>query len=123
MLQAQLGRHAPGRAALRLYRAAPRPLRSIALWSRIKSDAATLGAAILGPRYLRVRLDDLGAAPAEVLHASAQFADVPDYRLAQAVAQIEAPPTLGRWRQQDPALLAALHAEAGAALDAFGYGR
>ena len=61
--QNQLNWH--GRAVLGdELRKAKTPVRSIALWNRVNLAAADYGERVLGPRYLRVRFEDLCAEPA-----------------------------------------------------------
>lgn len=102
-------------------RAAPPPVRSIALWSALNRAAAAYGAAHLGPRYLRVRFEDLCAAPATTIATIAAFLDRRIGDLAPLAAMVEQPPSVGRWRAQAPHLVAQVCAEGEAGLRAFGY--
>jgi hypothetical protein len=97
----------------------PEPERSIALWRCVNQWAAELGER-LGAAYLRVRWEDLCTHPVAVTRRLFRFFDLPgDAR--RAARLVEPPPTLGRWRSADPALVARLEAIAGPALERFGY--
>jgi hypothetical protein len=97
------------------------PLRSIALWSAVNLRAADYGERELGPRYVRVRFEDLCADPhavtAEVLGFFRLVGDAE--RIARE--EVSPPQTLGRWQDEDAATIAALEAVAGEALRRFGY--
>ena len=117
--QVQLRKH--GAAVLGDTADDPAPLRSIALWSKVNLRAADYGEHRLGPRYLRVRFEDLCSDPhavtAEVLGFFGLHGDAE--RIARE--EVSPPQTLGRWQDQDAATIAALEAGAGAALRRFGY--
>jgi hypothetical protein len=97
------------------------PLRSIELWSEVNLRAADYGERELGPRYLRVRFEDLCADPhtltAEVLGFFGLVGDAE--RIARE--EVSPPQTLGRWQDEDAATIAALEAVAREALRRFGY--
>lgn len=93
--------------------------RSIALWSRINGLTADYGVE-LGGAYLRLRLEDLCARPAAVARRLRRFFELPGDPGA-AAREVAAPATFGRWRREDPALVARLEAIAGPTLRRFGY--
>lgn len=93
---------------------------SIRLWSRANCDVARWAARSLGPRYVRLRLEDLCAEPVRALgrlfYGLGMTADLHD-----VASCVQAPPSLGRWREQPPGRIARI-AEGGAeGLRAFGY--
>jgi hypothetical protein len=98
----------------------PEPLRSIALWSDVNVRAADYGER-MGERYLRLRFEDVcsdpGAEVAKVLRFFGLEGDVD----AIGAEVVEAPPTLGRWRDADPELQTRLTERAADALTRFGY--
>lgn len=96
-------------------------LRSIRLWSEVNLRAADHGERELGPRYLRIRFEDLCAEPAGVLAEVFGFFGLDGDVERIAAEEVAVPETLGRWRAQDAATLAALEASAGEALRRFGY--
>ena len=96
------------------------PAGSIAVWTKANTAAARFGEEEMGDLYLRMRYEDLCARPeAEIarLLAFLELEGDPE-ELAAAVAP---PPTLGRWREQDPAVIAELERIAQPALERFGY--
>jgi Sulfotransferase family len=96
------------------------PPRAIELWSAVNIEAAEVGERDLGERYRRIRYEDLCSDPeplvAEVLAFCGLEGDAGE--LAQ---EIEPPPTLGRWRDSDPALVRELERLGAPALERFGY--
>ena len=52
---------------------APKPVRSIALWSRVNTATAAYGEQQMGDRYLRVRLEDLVADPEGMVRQLCRF--------------------------------------------------
>jgi hypothetical protein len=115
--QNQLRRHAD---AAGIARDLPGPVRSIALWRWINLETATFGHARLGRRYCRIRFEDLCSHPAETASEILDFLAL-DGDPERAGALVASPPTLGRWRDADAALVSALEQEAGDGLRAFGY--
>lgn len=101
----------------------PRPVQAAALWSRVNLDAAAFAAHALGQRYLRVRLEDLCAQPAETVAQIFRFIAAPSPDLDAALRVITPPASLGRWRTRPAQLCAAITRVAAAGLDAFGYAR
>ena len=82
----------------------------------------TSASAELGDRYLRIRFEDLCAEPAGDGGARCcGFFGLDGDAERIAAEEVQAPPTLGRWRDADPALRAALSERAADALERFGY--
>ena len=100
----------------------PQPVQSMALWSRINLQAARYGREAMGDRYLRVRFEDLCADPRAVISRIFDFIGAPEPNLDNACDEVASPPTIGRWRRQDPELIPLLLDEGREALDTFGYG-
>jgi hypothetical protein len=98
----------------------PPAARSIALWSWVNLEATRYGEERLGDRYLLVRFEDLCERPAPITARILEFfglhgdADV-------LAADVVPPPTLGRWRDEDPDLVTELERVGGDALVALGY--
>lgn len=119
--QNQLRKH--GRAFLASHEESwSQPERSIALWSRLNRLAADFGEAVLPGGYLRVRHEDLCADPAGTVRVILDFFGLGGDAEEIARTEVSAPPSIGRWRQQDPEVLARLHAIGETALRRFGYG-
>lgn len=100
----------------------PGPAASIRLWAEANAAVADWAERTLGDRYVRLRFEDLCAAPergvTDLLDRLGIRPALPPDRVAAPVA---APPSLGRWRDATPETIAAMEAEAGATLDRFGY--
>jgi predicted glycoside hydrolase/deacetylase ChbG (UPF0249 family) len=97
------------------------PLQSIALWSWLNLETARYGEERLGDRYLRIRFEDLCAAPSEVAERIFDFFElVGDPSVAEE--RVRPPASTGRWRAADPDLVAELSRIGGEALARFGYG-
>jgi GT2 family glycosyltransferase len=99
----------------------PEALRSIALWSKMNLRTADFGERELGDRYLRLRFEDLCAEPAARVAEVLRFFGLEGDAERIAAAEVQAPPTLGRWREADPELRTALSERAADALERFGY--
>ena len=99
----------------------PEALRSIALWREVNLRAADFGERELGDRYLRLRFEDLCAEPAARVAEVLRFFALDGDAERIAAEEVQAPPTLGRWREADPELQAALTERAADALERFGY--
>ena len=99
----------------------PSPQRSIALWSEVNLRAADYGERALGPRYLRIRFEDLCADPGGVTAEVLRFFGLAGDAERIARKEVSPPPSLGRWRDQDAGAVAELEAVAGEALRRFGY--
>jgi hypothetical protein len=99
----------------------PRPVRSIALWSRINQWAADYGETTMRGQYLRVRFEDLCADPIPQVRRIWNFFGLAGDPAEAARSELAPPESLGRWRSEDPDVLGALHEYGGAALRRFGY--
>lgn len=97
------------------------PVRSVALWSDSNVRCADYGEAAMGDRYLRIRLEDLCAEPARWVGRLFAFLGLDGDAAAIAAAEIQTPSSLGRWQQQDPALVAEVTAAGLPGLVKFGY--
>jgi hypothetical protein len=96
------------------------------LWSDVNLDCADFGERVLRSAYLRVRLEDLVADPRagtrQILRFVAGRRAIEDpERVAEAAAEVEAPGTLGRWRDEDPEAVADVAEAAAEGLERFGY--
>jgi hypothetical protein len=80
-------------------RKAKTPIRSIALWNRVNAAAADYGERELGPRYLRVRFEDLCAEPGPTVARVYDFFGLDGDAAAVGEAEVRPPETLGRWRR------------------------
>jgi Sulfotransferase family len=79
-------------------RKAKTPIRSIALWNRVNAAAADYGERELGPRYLRVRFEDLCVEPGPTVTRIYEFFRLRGDAAAIGEAAVRPPETLGRWR-------------------------
>jgi hypothetical protein len=98
----------------------PEAERSIALWSWVNLAAARYGKEHLGYRYLRVRFEDLCARPVEIASDILRFFELPGDPV-RALDALSTPRSLGRWRRESPAMIAALEGHGGHALVELGY--
>ena len=96
------------------------PAGSIALWTRLNLAAARFGEAELGERYLRIRYEDLCAEPEPVIARVLDFLELQGDP-AQLAGEVDPPASLGRWRREDPAVVAELERVGAPALVRFGY--
>jgi hypothetical protein len=96
------------------------PPRSIELWNAVNLAAADAAEAQLDERYLRIRYEDLCAQPEPVIARVLGFLEL-DGDPAELSEEVEPPPTLGRWREADPALVEELEQIGAPALRRFGY--
>ena len=102
----------------------PLPVQSLTLWSKVNLAAAIFGERFLDGQYLRVRFDDLCANPAGVVAEIFGFlgvapGDTPQIRAA--VAEVNRPGTIGRWRASAGNEMAELTGHGEGALREFGY--
>jgi hypothetical protein len=96
------------------------PTRAIELWNAVNLEAAEAGEHELAERYVRIRYEDLCADPEPVIAQLLVFLGLEgDPR--ELAREVEPPPTLGRWRDCDPALVRELEQIAAPALERFGY--
>ena len=98
-----------------------RPELAMRVWSRTNLDVADFGERHLGPRYRRMRFEDLCADPRGTLQSLLAFLDVADVDPAPLAAQVRVPGSLGRWRTAPSDEQARLAQVGGAALERFGY--
>lgn len=101
----------------------PIALSSMEMWAVANAQAADWAERTLGERYIRIRLEDLCAAPAAVLAdtlARLSLDNVPT-TLDRLASIVESQPTAGRWKRADPDVAAALNAIGAASLARFGY--
>ena len=94
--------------------------RSIALWNRVNLAAADYGERVLGPRYLRVRFEDLCAEPAATVGAILGFFGL-EGDVEAAAAEVRPPDSLGRWQLRRRKVIDEITETARPALERFGY--
>ncbi len=96
------------------------PIASMRQWAKVNLEAA----AWLGRRppdlQLRVRFEDLCREPLSEVGRICAFVGRAEYT-ETAARMVEAPASLGRWRRQQPDVIAGLEVAGGEALAAFGY--
>jgi hypothetical protein len=97
-----------------------RPVRSIALWTYVNTQAADYGEQHMPGRYLRVRFEDLCSDPVATVGQLYDFFGLQG-DVALAAAEVQPPRTLGRWQKARKGVVADLHAVAAPALERFGY--
>lgn len=95
--------------------------RSILLWQKINLLAADFGESRMPENYLRVRFEDLCAAPVETVTRILNFLEAPIDPEPIARAEITPPKSLGRWRECSPRVIAKLERAGVAGLRRFGY--
>jgi hypothetical protein len=117
--QVQLRKH--GDALLGSDDETPGAVRSISLWNAVNFRAADYGEQKLGPRYLRVRFEDLCASPVAVVGEIFGFFGLDGDVERIAAEEVSTPETLGRWRLQDQPAVAVVERNGRAALERFGY--
>jgi hypothetical protein len=98
------------------------PLRMMRFWDVVNARAADYGERQMGEDYLRVRFEDLCAAPAETIRRILRFANSGDHEPTPAMlAEVVPPRSLGRWRGQDRSLVAAVSEQGTRCLRRFRY--
>ena len=99
------------------------PARMASFWRKTNGAIADWGAAAGDSRYLRVRLEDLIAAPETRTTEILSFVGMaPDAAMAVELAEnVATPPSLGRWREADPDELDEVAEILGDLLHRFGY--
>jgi sulfotransferase family protein len=117
--QQQLKKHGDAVLPGRLGRGR-KPVRSIALWARVNTEAADFGEQHMGERYLRVRFEDLCSDPVATVRSIYDFFGL-EGDIETAAAEVRPPDTLGRWQKARKRTLAELHEIAEPALRRFGY--
>jgi hypothetical protein len=116
--QNQIRRH--GHAILGRDIDRPWPERAMLWWARVNDAAADYGEAKLGDRYLRVRLEDLCAAPKRTVRSLFAFVQS-EGPIKAAVREVATPQTLGRWRERPQSEVVQLTTLGEPALKRFGY--
>lgn len=99
-------------------------VRAMTYWVWANTRAADHGEALLGPAYLRLRLEDLCDEPRSTALRLLRFAGAGDaaHELArEATWRIRRPDTLGRWRHAPPEVVEAASRCGAPALARFGY--
>jgi Sulfotransferase family len=96
------------------------PVRSIELWNGVNLRAAQAGETELGERYRRIRFEDLCSQPEATIAGVLEFLEL-EGDPEELAEEVDPPPTLGRWREADPALVHELERIAAPALERFGY--
>lgn len=99
----------------------PEPERAIAYWQRVNLEAADFGEARLGPRYLRLRFEDLCAHPARAYAQLRRLAGAGAEPPEDVFGEVTAPGSLGRWRARPRAEVERLMAIAETGSERFGY--
>ncbi|NQW10518.1 MAG: sulfotransferase [Alphaproteobacteria bacterium] len=98
---------------------------NIRLWARANSAVADWGERALGERYLRVRFEDLCAAPGPIINRILAMLPSPARHgvdiARRSAAEVSAPESIERWRTLDPTVMTALAGEASDVLTRFGY--
>lgn len=100
------------------------PLQSIALWSRVNLAAYTYGEAFLRRNYMWIRFEDLCSSPSQTLQQLFDYVGCPSpppETVQAALAEIQPPPSIGRWTRMAGPDAAALELTGRRALRAFGY--
>ena len=99
----------------------PGHARALAFWALSNLRAADFGETELGPRYLRMRFEDLCRDPTGGARTLLSFAraDTTPLAVQAAAAVVDAPATIGRWRKAPGQLVVA--GQAREALERFGY--
>lgn len=97
------------------------PWRSIALWGRINLLAADYGETHLRGQYMRIRFEDLCAAPVPTICRVLEFFGLQSDAEDIAGLEVRSPTSIGRWRTQDRKTVAGLHRIGGPALLRFEY--
>jgi hypothetical protein len=95
--------------------------RSMLLWDKVNLRAADFGESRMPANYLRVRFEDLCAAPLETTTRIVNFLGATIDPAPIARSEIAPPKSLGRWRESSPRLIAKLERAGGAALRRFAY--
>ena len=89
-----------------------------ATWTRVNLGLARYGEAVLGPRYLRLRYEDLCGPDGDARRAVLDRLGLPTRKLNGI---FEASSRAGAWRREDPRAVASAHRALAPALSAFGY--
>jgi len=90
-------------------------------WARVNTDVLRWTRRELGNRCLIVRLEDMCDQPEKSIGRLLEWAGLPVQNMSALCSLVKRPQSLGRWRQQDPAVIAKLERFCGAARASFGY--
>jgi hypothetical protein len=101
--------------------ASPDAVKAAFVWDAPNRLAADFGEARLGDRYLRLRLEDVCEAPEEIAQRIADFSGGCEIGADRVHEIVHTPESLGRWRGEDPDLVAEISEVAEAGLRRFGY--
>jgi hypothetical protein len=98
-------------------------VRMARFWSEVNALAADYGEAEMGEHYLRIRFEDVCDRPAPTLARILRFASVAGEPkpTPEMLSEIVRPDSIGRWREQDPQIVAAVTEVAADGLRRFGY--
>jgi hypothetical protein len=99
----------------------PEPVQAAIVWDEPNRLAADFGEHELGSRYLRLRLEDVCADPEGTADRLADFVEGERIWADRVGEIVHTPASLGRWRNEDPGLVAEIAAVAAAGLRRFGY--
>jgi hypothetical protein len=99
----------------------PQPVRAIKFWGLINGRASHFGESKMQNRYMRVNFEDLCNDPLATLGRIFDFLDNPSADLGAFVAEVQKPPTIGRWRNYDPDTVSQVINAGRAMLEQFGY--
>ena len=104
-------------------KAEPLAVRSAAMWSQMNLAAALYGERLLGDRHLVIRFEDMCADPARGIERMLEHADLqmPAGLAERASELVEAPGSVGRWRDHDPDEVELVRAAGAGGLVKFGY--
>lgn len=105
----------------RAYADAEGPIRSMAFWASTNLAQADYGEQKMVGRYMQLRFEDLCLEPIESTAKLFAFLGADSAGLEAAAAGIRPPTSVGRWREQDPAIVEAVSREGAEALRRFGY--
>lgn len=98
---------------------------AIRLWARANNAVADWGERELGPRYLRVRFEDLCSDPETTMERILILQPQSDQRrlhmARQSAAEVAMPPSTGRWHSLAAGAKAVLNDQASDTLARFGY--
>jgi hypothetical protein len=101
----------------------PEPLRAIAYWQRVNLMVSAYGEDQLGPRYLRLRFEDLCADPKWAYERLRRFLELRNGPVLPVAIENEvvSPASIGRWREHSEREIERLLDIGGVGLRRFGY--
>jgi hypothetical protein len=103
------------------YDSLPAPVRSAALWSQVNGVGADYGETIMGPRYLRLRFEDVCQDPVSSMRRICAFIGRQP-PVDAGIRDVAPPESIGRWRTvADEDLIRAVTEHAQPSLNRFGY--